>query len=193
MLLSVVTHQGLADLFERCMTVPIAMGGQRIGISLASHDRADDTHPSYASDVRNHMMELEIHLGQRLLHVLNMCGGVVQQALTLAQIGAQRRDVTLGPEAGAQQAIGMQPLEPLRVTDVGFASRNVSGISGVDEKYLEPMLFKDLVDGDPIDAGRFHGDGLNAAWEKAIARYCSAQESVRTRRSPPYRSTSRVR
>jgi hypothetical protein len=46
-------------------------------------------------------MELDVHLHQRLLHMLDVRRTVVQQALTLAQIAAQ----CLGSEAGAQQPI----------------------------------------------------------------------------------------
>ena len=50
-------------------------------------------------------MELEVHLHQRLLHMLNVRRTVVQQALTLAQIDSQCSQLALGPEAGAQQPI----------------------------------------------------------------------------------------
>jgi len=62
-----------------------------------------------------------------------------------------------------QQPVGVQALEPLRIADVGLSSRNVFGVAGIDQEHLESTLFKDLVDGDPIDAGRFHGDALHAA------------------------------
>jgi hypothetical protein len=63
-------------------------------------------------------MELQVHLGERLLHVLDVGGCIVEQALTLAQIGTQLGNLALGPEAGAQQAMGMEPLQPLRIADV---------------------------------------------------------------------------
>ena len=64
------------------------MGGQDIGITLARHDRPDDVHASHAGDIGYDMMQLEVHLHQRLLHVLNMRRRVVQQTLPLPEVGA---------------------------------------------------------------------------------------------------------
>src|ERR1700759_5239787 len=57
----------------------------------------------------------------------------------------------------------MQPPQPLGVTDVSFSARPVLGVPGIDQHHLEATLLEDLVDRDPIDAGRFHGDRLHAA------------------------------
>jgi len=46
-------------------------------------------------------MELQVHLGQRLLHVLDVGGRLIEQPLALAQIAPQGRDLALGPEAGS--------------------------------------------------------------------------------------------
>ena len=46
------------------------------------------------------MMELKVHLGQRLLHVLNMRGRILEQTLALAYVGTQLRELALGPKAG---------------------------------------------------------------------------------------------
>ena len=46
-------------------------------------------------------MELQVHLRQGLLHVLDVGGRIVDQPLTLAQIGAQSRNLAIRPEAAA--------------------------------------------------------------------------------------------
>jgi hypothetical protein len=48
----------------------------------------------------------------------------------------------------------MQALEPLRIADVGLASWNVLGVTGIDHQDLEPPLFQDLEDRSPMDPGR---------------------------------------
>ena len=68
------------------------------------------------------MMQLQVHLHQRLLHVLDMRRRVIQQPLPLPQIGAQPGDFGLRPEAGTQQAVFVKSLQPLRVADVGLAA-----------------------------------------------------------------------
>ena len=88
--------------------------------------------PVDAGDVRHDVVELQVHLRQRLLHVLDVRGSVIQQALALAQIGPHDRNFALRPEAGPEQSILMQTLQPLGVADVGLAAWHVLGIAGVD-------------------------------------------------------------
>ena len=105
MFLTPVSGQRGSDLGLRGMAAPISMGGQDGRISFTRNHGADDTHPGLARDVGHHVMELNVHLHQRLLHVLDVRRPVVQQALALAQIGAQCGQLALGSEAGAQQPI----------------------------------------------------------------------------------------
>ena len=51
------------------------------------------------------MLQLQVHLHQRLLHVLDVGRGVIEQPLTLAQVRSQGLDLTFGQEAGAQQPV----------------------------------------------------------------------------------------
>jgi len=37
-------------------------------------------------DVRDHVVQLHVHLHERLLHVLNVRGGIVDQAFAMAQV-----------------------------------------------------------------------------------------------------------
>jgi hypothetical protein len=107
-------------------------------------------------------MKLQVHLGQRLLHVLDVRGGIFEQALALAQIRAQFRDLGFGLEAGAQQAIGMEPLEPLGILHVCLAPGHLLGVARIDQKHLEAAILQDLEDRDPVNAGRFHDDAGDA-------------------------------
>jgi len=83
-------------------------------------------------------MQLQVHLGQRLLQVLNVGGGVVQQPLALAQIGAQGGDVALRPEAAPQQTVLVQPLQPLRILHIGLAAWDVLGVTGITSTTSNP-------------------------------------------------------
>ena len=47
-------------------------------------------------------MQFQVHLHQRLLHVLDMRCCVIQQSFPLPQIGTQPRDLGLGAKTGAQ-------------------------------------------------------------------------------------------
>ena len=80
----------------------------------------------------------------------------------MPQVGAQPRDVGAWAKAAAQQAVLVQLLEPLRIIDIGLAPRNVPGVPRIDEQHLEPALFQNLVDRNPVDPRRLHGDGADA-------------------------------
>lgn len=64
----------------------VAQRGQRLRISLAGNDGANDRHSCSAGDVCHHVMELQVHLRERLLHVLDVRGGIVQQSFALTQV-----------------------------------------------------------------------------------------------------------
>ena len=86
--LTPVSGQRGSDLRLRGMAAPIPMGGQDGRISFTRNHGADDAHAGFARHVGHHVMELNVHLHQRLLHVLDVRRTVVQQALALTQIGA---------------------------------------------------------------------------------------------------------
>jgi hypothetical protein len=118
-------------------------------------DCADDPKPGDAGDVGNDMVKLQIHLGQRLLHVLDVRGGVLEQTLALAQIGAQFNDLPLGAKAGTQQPVRMKSLQPLCVAHVRLAPGHMLGIACIDEEHYKAARLKELENRDPVDTGRF--------------------------------------
>ncbi len=119
--------------------------------------------PGHAGDVRYHVLQLQIHLRQRFLHVLDVGRRVVQQPLPLAQVGPQGRDIRRGMEAGPQQSVGMQLLEPLGVVDVGLPAGHVLDIPRVDHEHLQASRLQHLEQRDPIYLSGFHGYGLDTA------------------------------
>src|SRR4029077_14210285 len=108
-------------------------------------------------NIGDDVRKLHVHFRQRLLHVLDMRRAILQQTLTLTQVGTQFRDLTFGPKARAQQTEGVKPLQPLRITDVGLASGDVLGIARIDKEYRKATSVEELKDRDPIDAGRLLG------------------------------------
>ena len=58
----------------------------------------------------------------------------------------------------------MEPLDPLRVEDVGLRPRPAPReLSRLHELDLEALRLEELVEGDPVDAGGLHGDRRDAA------------------------------
>jgi hypothetical protein len=67
----------------------------------ARDDGPDNPHAGRAGDIGDDVMELQVHLHQGLLHMLDMGGGVFHQPFPLAQIGAQGRNLGIRSEAAA--------------------------------------------------------------------------------------------
>ena len=57
----------------------------------------------------------------------------------------------------------MQLLQPLAILDIALTSRHMLGLPRIDQQYFETSLFELLEQGDPVNAGRFHGHGFYAA------------------------------
>jgi len=108
------------------------------------------------------VVELDVHLHERLLHVLNVRGGIVDQPLAMAQVRAQTYDAVAGPEAPAKQPVLVELLQPLGIVHIRLSAGHVLDVAGVDEQHLEPAGFENLKDRNPVHAGRLHGDRRDA-------------------------------
>jgi hypothetical protein len=98
----IIAGQRLAHHLNGRMAPPITVGSQDGWVALPRHDRADDGQPRHTGNVGQDMMQLQVHLHQRLLHVLDMRSCIIQQPFPLPQIGTQPRDLGLGTKTGAQ-------------------------------------------------------------------------------------------
>ncbi len=67
-------------------------------IALAGQNAVNDRHAGAASDVADHLGELDVHQLQRLLHVLDGSSCVGHPAVPLPDIAAQRDDLRLRNE-----------------------------------------------------------------------------------------------
>src|SRR5712691_8205192 len=107
------------------LTAPVAQLGQHAGVALSREHRPDDRQAGQPGDVAHHVGQLEIHLLERLLHVLDVVRGVADEHPALPQIAAQYADLVGGPKGGGQQPEGMQLLDPLAVQHVRLAAGHV--------------------------------------------------------------------
>ena len=60
-----------------------------------------DPHACHPGNIADHMGELEVHLLQSLLHVLDVMGGIGDQHRALSQIAAQDADLIGGAKRSA--------------------------------------------------------------------------------------------
>ena len=106
----IIAGQRLAHRLNGRMAPPVTVEARTLGSrSPATIARMMDI-PVTPVMSDHDMMQLQVHLHQRLLHVLDMRRRVIQQSLPLPQIGAQPSHFGLGPEAGAQQAVFVKSL-----------------------------------------------------------------------------------
>jgi hypothetical protein len=69
-------------------------------------------------------------------------------------------------EAGAQKAMRMKALQPLRIAHVGLATRHMLGVSCINQKYLETALVEQFID----YTGGLDHDGRDAAFREPISQ-----------------------
>ena len=74
---------------------------------MPGENRIDDRQSGDPREVADHMVNLQIHLGQRLVHVLHVLPGHADE-LPMAQQRAHLTDLGLGPKGGAEEPHGME-------------------------------------------------------------------------------------
>lgn len=136
--------------------------GQFVGVALAGQQGLEDGQAGDAGDIADDVMQLEIHLLEGFLDVEHVPGGGAGVVVAQAQIGTQDTDVIAGAEGGGEQTVGVELLQPLAIAQVGFAAGEVFDVAGIDEFDGQAGALQDLEEGNPIDAGGFHDDSVNA-------------------------------
>ncbi len=63
----------------------------------------------------------------------------------------------------------MELWQPLAVQDIALASGHVLDLSGIDQHPLEASGFEDLIQGNPVHAGGFHGHRVDATLHEPVA------------------------
>ena len=145
-------------------------GGELLGIALAGEDGFEDGQAGDAGEITDDIVDLEVHLGEGFLDVLDMAAGITGEGGPMPEEGAHGANLFGGPKAGAQQTDRVQILKPLAVTDVGFATGEIFAVAGIDQTDFQAGGFEDLEEGNPIDAGGFHGDSFDATFQQPIAQ-----------------------
>ena len=104
MLRPVVADERLRDGLRSRVDAPVPQRREFRGVSFAGENGVDDRESGHPGDIADHMMQLQIHLVQRLLHALDMGRGGLNQALTMPKQRAQAADALGRPKRGGQQA-----------------------------------------------------------------------------------------
>src|SRR5271157_2188386 len=170
MLWPVVSNESLGHLVPRAFHPTMTEVRQFDGIALARKDRIKNRLSTGSGDVAEHMVELQVHLAERLLHVQDVLGSHLQQAATVPPQGTKGTDRLGWPEARPQQPDRVQILDPLAVGYIALASGHTLQIVRVDQIDLEPALLQDLKQRDPVHPCRLHRHALNSALAEPIGK-----------------------
>ena len=84
-----------------CLAAYVAQRDPYLRIPFTGNNGADDLHAGGAGDIADDVVQLQIHEGECLVHVLDVRGGIVQMPLSGTQVDSQRRNLTPRTKAHA--------------------------------------------------------------------------------------------
>jgi len=163
---AVVAVEGFADVFEGSLTAWVAEHGEFEWITPTVDDGFGDTASAEAIDVADDVVKLDVHFVVGFLHVLDLACAGANKIVALPVEVAHASDVFVRDEGGVEETCGVELLQPLSVLDVGLAAGDAFDVAGIDEADLDVGFLKKVVERDPVVAGAFHGDGLNAGFKE---------------------------
>ena len=168
MLGSVVTFQSLRYFFAGTLHTTVAELCQLYRITLAGEDRIQNRLPAGSGNVAQYVMDLQVHLAERLLHMQDVLGGHLQQASPMSPKRTYCTDVHGWAEAGPQQSNRVQILNPLTIGDIALAARNTLQVARVDQIDFQTSCFQDLKQRNPVHPSGLHRHRANSTLHKPI-------------------------
>ncbi len=140
--------------------VPILGEGPRG--ALPSHNRAENAQACHPGNIAHDMVQVEMHLIQRLVQMLHMLHGHPDHIFPMAEQTAEVAHVLRRPKRRCQQALRLQLLEPSTVEAIRFrAPRHMFDVARIDEGDRKASGRQNLEEWDPVYPGGFHHDGRN--------------------------------
>src|SRR6266568_4004156 len=114
------------------------------------------------------MLNLQIHLRERLVHVLHVLDRHLYQLTPMPDDGSYGAYLRFGPKGGAQQSHRVQVLQPLAFMPVGPPSRNVFHVVRIGQARSDSMRFQNVVQRNP--PGRRWRTELLRRWPPSAAQ-----------------------
>jgi hypothetical protein len=109
---------------------------------------------------------LDVHELEGLLHVEDVRRTMLDELRAMSEERAEDAHLIVRSEGAGQQAKGMKSLQPLGVVVIGFAAGHDLEVARIDQVDADRGCLQHLVDGDPVDASRFHRDGVDVVVEQ---------------------------
>jgi hypothetical protein len=150
------------------MSPTISQGRQFLTLPLPRQDGFNDAQTTDPGDVAQHLVQLHIHLLERLLHVLTLNAARAHQLIAVAQIRAQHAHRIDRAKRGVEQTVTVQTLQPLAVQHITLSPRHILDLSGVDQPHRKTPALQHLKGRNPVNARRFHRHRPDAALPQPI-------------------------
>jgi len=115
MLRPIITNQRFGDHLLARFDALVAESGEPACIAFTRQNGVPDRQSSQTGDVADYVMQLQIHLVQCFLHVVDVGRGHLHEAFPMPQQRTHGANLLFGAIGGAQQSDRMQELQPLAV------------------------------------------------------------------------------
>lgn len=113
-------------------------------IALPGQDRFHDGQTGGSGQIADDVVNLQVHLVQGLLHVLEMKSGHLNEVVTMAPQRTHSADLIVRTEGAAQESDGMKVLYPLAILNISFSTRHVLDVMGINQAHVELAFLQDL-------------------------------------------------
>jgi hypothetical protein len=140
----------------------VPLRGEGTRVALPSDQRAENAHACHPGTIAQDMVQVEMHLIQRLLPMLKMLHGHPDQMVPMAEQTAELATVLRRPKRRCQQAIRMQLLEPATIEAIRFrAPRHIVDLARIAAGHRKASGLQNLKEREPVYPGGFPPDGRN--------------------------------
>ena len=171
MLIGPVAAQRFHDPFGLDLADPhVAQLQQRRGIALAGKDRAHHRKTARPGQRADHVVQLDIHPLQRLLHVLDMPGRRRNMLPAQTQIVLQTANMRRRNKPRPQQAMSVQGRAPLAVLHVALATRKMARLAPIDHPDIQAGGFQNAIERQPVHARRLHRHRADPMLDQKVAQ-----------------------
>jgi hypothetical protein len=141
----------------------ICEGGEPGRVACASQERAAHGQARHAAEVTDDLGEVDVHVGEGLVPVLEAGGRGADAGIARAPGGPSHPDVIGGTASAVEPPAGVEYLEPLAVGAIGVAAGQVVGVAGVDHVDGTTSRCQDVDEGDPVHPRACHDHGIDVA------------------------------
>lgn len=153
MLVAPIPSEFFGDLFFALRATTIPQLRQLARISFAIDDGGKNSHAGLSIDIGHGMVQTNVHLVHTLLDALYCLRSHGNGIRSFSCNRPDGIEFLRRPKTSVKQAAAVQPLKPLTVLNVAFASWHHSYFARINKPHLDSASLKNIPYGNPIDAG----------------------------------------